>query len=243
MIPIGDDNRGRRLTPIVNWILILSNLAVFGYQIMLPMHELERFVLKYGAIPAEIVPALHAPSPEQLGTFGTLFTSMFMHGSVAHFLGNMLFLWVFGDNIEDAMGHLGYLVFYLVGGVVAAGTHIVFDPGSPVPMIGASGAISAVMGAYLLLFPTGLVRVLVFIGLPFIFAVPALVMLGLWFLTQLLAGFATLEGAGEAGGGIAFWAHIGGFVAGAVLVWFFRDPYAVERQKAIRAGRRPFARM
>jgi membrane associated rhomboid family serine protease len=243
VIPIGDDNRGRRITPLVNWLLILANLGVFIYQLTLPMGELEQFVFQYGAIPAELVSAFPSASTESLPVYGTIFTSMFMHGSIAHFLGNMLFLWVFGDNIEDAMGHVGYLLFYLAGGLSAAMAHIAFDTGSGIPMIGASGAISAVMGAYLLLFPTGMVRVLVFIGLPLIFAVPALLMLGLWFATQLLAGVAALEGAGEAAGGIAFWAHIGGFVAGAILVWFFRDPVAVQRQKAARSARRAFGRM
>jgi membrane associated rhomboid family serine protease len=243
VIPIGDDNRGRRITPLVNWLLILVNLGVFIYQLTLPMAELEQFVFEYGAIPGELVSTFPSVSTESLPVYGTIFTSMFMHGSIAHFLGNMLFLWIFGDNIEDAMGHVGYLLFYLAGGVSAAMAHIAFDTGSGIPMIGASGAISAVMGAYLLLFPTGMVRVLIFVGIPLIFAVPALMMLGLWFATQLLAGVAALEGTGEAAGGIAFWAHIGGFVAGAILVWFFRDPIAVQRQKAARSGRRAFGRM
>lgn len=243
MIPIGDDNRGRQLSPIVNWILILANLVVFVYEITLPLDELERLVYEYGAIPADIVPALQSPGLEHSSTYGTLLTSMFMHGSFAHFIGNMLFLWIFGDNIEDAMGHLNYLAFYLLGGFAAAAGHIVVDPGGVQPMIGASGAISAVLAAYLLLFPTGMVRVLIFIGLPLVFAVPALLMIGLWFVTQLMSGLASLEGAGEAAGGVAFWAHVGGFVAGAVLVWIFQDPKAVNRQKSIRAGRRPFRRI
>lgn len=243
MIPIGDDNRGRRISPLVNWLLIIANLLVFVYEITLPLGELEQFVFEHGATPAEIVPALQSPGSEQGSVYATLFTSMFMHGSFAHFIGNMLFLWIFGDNIEDAMGHVKYLVFYLLGGLAAAGAHIIVDPGSTVPMIGASGAISAVMGAYLLLFPTGMVRVLIFIGLPLIFAVPALLMIGLWFLTQFLSGLATLEGAGEVTGGVAFWAHVGGFIAGAVLVWLFQNPQAVRHQKAVRSGRRPFRRV
>lgn len=243
MLPIGDDNRGRQLTPIVNWLLILANLAVFIYQIYLPMPDLERFLWAYGAIPADLTDAFPSPSIDSLTVYSTIFTSMFLHGSILHFLGNMLFLWVFGDNIEDAMGHVGYLLFYIAGGFSAALAHIAFEIDSVVPMIGASGAISAVMGAYLLLFPGGMVRVLIFIGIPLIFSVPALLVIGMWFATQLMSGMAALEGAGEAAGGIAFWAHIGGFVAGAVLVWFFRDPYAVERQKAARSGRRAFGRM
>lgn len=243
MIPIGDDNRGRRLTPIVNWFLIVANLAVFVYQFTLPGPELEGFLFQYGAIPADLVAAFPSPSPDSFAVYSTVLTSMFMHGGIAHFLGNMLFLWVFGDNIEDAMGHIGYLLFYLAGGLSAAIAHIAFETESVIPMIGASGAISAVMGAYLLLFPTGMVRVLIFIGIPLIFSVPALLVLGLWFGAQFMSGVAALEGAGEAAGGIAFWAHIGGFIAGAILVWFFRDPYAVERQKAARSSRRAFGRM
>jgi membrane associated rhomboid family serine protease len=243
VIPIGDDNRGRRITPFINWLLILTNLGVFIYQLTLPMAELEQFVFAYGAVPAELTGAFPSVTPDSVSSYATVFTSMFMHGSIAHFLGNMLFLWVFGDNIEDAMGHIGYLFFYLAGGLSAALAHIAFDTGSAVPMIGASGAISAVMGAYLLLFPTGSVRVLVFVGIPLLFAVPALLVLGLWFVMQLMSGVAALEGAGDAAGGIAFWAHIGGFVAGAVLVWFFRDPVAVQRQKMARSRRRAFSRM
>jgi membrane associated rhomboid family serine protease len=243
VFPIGDDNRGRSITPIVNWMLILANLGVFVYQFTRPSEELHQFVFEYGAIPAELTAAFPSLSGDALAVYATIFTSMFMHGGIAHFLGNMLFLWIFGDNIEDAMGHIGYLLFYLAGGISAALAHIAFDTQSVVPMIGASGAISAVLGAYLMLFPTGTVRVLVFVGLPLIFAVPALLMLGLWFVTQFLAGVASLEGAGEATGGVAFWAHVGGFVAGVILVWFFRDPYAVARQKAARSRRRAFGRM
>jgi membrane associated rhomboid family serine protease len=243
VFPIGDDNRGRRLTPFINWLLILINLAVFGYQIMLPMADLERFIFEFGAVPGDLTTAFPSLTPEAISIYSTVFTSMFMHGSILHFGGNMLFLWVFGANIEDAMGHFGYLMFYLAGGLSAAIAHIAFEPQSMVPMIGASGAISAVMGAYLLLFPTGSIRVLVFVGIPLIFAVPALIMLGIWFATQLISGMAALEGAGDAAGGIAFWAHVGGFVAGAVLVWFFRDPAAVARQKTARSSRRAFSRL
>ncbi|MEX2425743.1 MAG: rhomboid family intramembrane serine protease, partial [Thermomicrobiaceae bacterium] len=146
MIPIGDDGRGRSLTPLINWLLLLLNLGVFIYQLTLPMFELERFVFEYGAVPADLSAILESPSTAQLSTLTTVFTSMFMHGGIAHFLGNMLFLWVFGDNIEDAMGHIGYLMFYLAGGVAASAAHVVVDPSSTIPMIGASGAISAVMG-------------------------------------------------------------------------------------------------
>lgn len=242
MIPIGDDNRGRRISPLVNISLIVANLLVFIYQITLPMTELERFVYEFGAIPADLVPAVQSPGAEQIPVYVTVFTSMFMHGGFAHFLGNMLFLWVFGDNIEDALGHVKYLLFYLLGGIAAVAGQVVVNPESATPMIGASGAISAVMAAYLVLFPTGSVRVLVFLVLPFIFFVPALVMIGVWFVLQFMAGIAALEGASDAAGGVAFWAHIGGFVAGAVLVWVFRDPGAVQRQKGARSGRRAFHR-
>jgi membrane associated rhomboid family serine protease len=242
VIPIGDDSRGRRISPVVNLSLIAINAAVFLYQISLPLQELQDFVYTYGAIPADLVAALESPSEEHVPVYATVLTSMFMHGGWAHFLGNMLFLWVFGANVEDAMGHFNYLVFYILGGVGAVAAQVFFNTESLIPMIGASGAISAVMAAYFLLFPGAWIRVLIWVGLPFIFMIPALVMIGVWFLFQLLAGIAALEVATEATGGVAYWAHIGGFIAGGVLVWIFRDPDAVRRQKAVRSGRVPLHR-
>src|SRR5690606_8236840 len=152
----------------------------------------------------------------------SIFTSMFLHGGWAHFLGNMVFLYVFGDNIEDAMGHVSYLLFYLLCGVAAAMTQILLNPASTIPMIGASGAISGVLGAYIALFPHGKVRAAVILGFFVqVVLVPAWVMLGLWFVLQLVSGVASL-GVGGDMGGVAFWAHVGGFVAGVILVWIFR---------------------
>ena len=154
----------------------------------------------------------------------TVLTSMFMHGGWFHILGNMWFLWVFGDNIEDVMGPFRFIAFYLLCGAAAAFAQILTDPSSPIPMVGASGAIGGVMGAYALLYPRAHVHTLIFLGFYITtIAVPAMFMLGYWFLIQIIGG---LPGLGSSGGGVAFWAHIGGFVAGLVLVKFFkRDDY------------------
>jgi membrane associated rhomboid family serine protease len=242
VFPIGDDSRGRRISPVINVSLIAVNAAVFLYQVSLPLPELEAFVYTYGAVPADLVAALGGPGEEHVPVYATVLTSMFMHGGWAHFLGNMLFLWVFGANIEDAMGHFNYLVFYTLGGVAAVATQVVFNSESLIPMIGASGAISAVMAAYFLLFPGAWIRVLIWFGLPFILMIPAFIMIGLWFVFQFMSGLAALEVTTEATGGVAYWAHIGGFVAGALLVWVFRDPEAVQRQKSVRSSRQRFRR-
>jgi membrane associated rhomboid family serine protease len=153
---------------------------------------------------------------------------MFLHGGWLHLLGNMWFLWVFGNNVEDSMGHGRFAAFYLVCGLVAAATQIAVNPGSAIPMVGASGAISGVMGAYIVLYPRVRVHMLVFLGI-FItrFAVPAWVMLGYWFFLQVLGGLPALA---RETGGVAFWAHSGGFVGGMVLIWLFRDPALVSRR-------------
>ena len=225
MIPIGDENAGTILKPYVNWTLIGICVAVFLYELILPPAQTEAFFMQYGAIPANIT---------HMQDLYTLLTSMFLHGGWAHLIGNMLFLFVFGDNIEDAMGHVSYLLFYLLCGIAAGLTQIVLSPTSTIPLIGASGAISGVMGAYIVLFPHGKVRALVFLGiLARSVLVPAWVMIGLWFVLQLVSGIMALGVAADIGG-VAFWAHVGGFVAGAILVWLFRDKDAVERQKATR---------
>ena len=235
MIPIGDDNSDRKLFPIINYILIAINIIVFiVYQKFgTDLH----FTYSYATVPAEIIsghdlitqptfvndpltgqsveiPGLGA-SP--LPVYLTLLTSMFMHGGIAHLLGNMLYLLVFGDNLEDRMGHLGYLVFYLVCGLLASlshvGTDYLFGENHLIPSLGASGAISGVMGGYLLLFPTRSVRVFI---LFFLTRLPAFIVLGLWILLQLANGTGYLGGS-EASG-IAYAAHIGGFLAGLLLV-------------------------
>jgi membrane associated rhomboid family serine protease len=234
VFPIGDENAGTIIKPYVNWTLIGICIAVFAYQWLLPPRQLDAFFLQYGAIPAEI---------SRMENLYTLFTSMFLHGGLMHLLGNMLFLFIFGDNIEDAMGHISYLLFYLLCGLAAGLSQIVLDLNSTIPIIGASGAISGVMGAYIVLFPHGKVRAIVLFGfIGQVVLVPAWVMIGLWFVLQLFSGFASLGAASDVGG-VAFWAHVGGFIAGAVLVWLFRDRDAVARQNAVRGQHQSWQRM
>ncbi|MFN8590709.1 MAG: rhomboid family intramembrane serine protease [Thermomicrobiales bacterium] len=226
MIPIGDENAGQVTTPVANWTLIGINIIVFLYELAVGPRGLDALFFNYGAVPANI---------SQFHNLYTLLTSMFLHGGLAHIGGNMLFLFVFGDNIEDAMGHISYVLFYLLCGIAAAVAQVLLDPTSTIPMVGASGAISGVMGAYLVLFPRGNVRAAVL--LPYfwqVLLVPSWVMIGIWFLMQLISGIGSL-GAGADSGGVAFWAHVGGFIAGTLLVWIFRDKDAVARQNAVRA--------
>jgi membrane associated rhomboid family serine protease len=233
VFPIGDENAGTSIRPYVNWTIVGICVAVFLYELALPPAQLDQFILQWGAIPANIW---------QFNDLYTVITSMFLHGGWAHIIGNMVFLLVFGDNIEDAMGHISYLLFYLLCGIAAAFLQIILDVSSTIPMIGASGAISGVMGAYIALFPQGKVRALVFFGyFGQVVLVPAWIMIGLWFLLQLFSGFISLGGSGE--GGVAFWAHVGGFIAGALLVWLFRDKDAVARQNAAREGHEPWQRV
>lgn len=232
MFPIGDENAGNSIRPYVNWALIALCVLVFAYEMILPERQLEAFFFQFGAIPAEVA---------RFQNLYTVLTSMFIHGGIAHIFGNMLFLYIFGDNIEDAMGHISYLLFYLLCGFAAAAAQILLSPNSTIPIIGASGAISGVMGAYIVLFPQGKVRALIFFGyFGQVILVPAWVMIGLWFALQLFSGFATL-GAADVGG-VAFWAHVGGFIAGAILVWLFRDKDAVARQNAVRNQHEPWQR-
>lgn len=218
MIPLHDDNPTQR-TPIVTMVLIGICSVVFLYQVNLPREAAELFAFQYGAIPAIVFG--QASLPEKAGVAFpaalTLVTSMFLHGGWMHLLGNMLYLWIFGNNIEDAMGHAKFVVFYLLSGILAALSHAVTDPSSQIPMVGASGAISAVLGAYLLLFPRAHVLVLLpAIGMT---RVAAGVVLGMWFITQLISGGMSV---GATGGGVAFFAHIGGFIAGMALIGFFK---------------------
>jgi membrane associated rhomboid family serine protease len=233
VIPIGDENAGTVIKPIVNWILIGACIVVFVFEILLPPGQLERLFFQYGVIPAEV---------SQFQDLYTLLTSMFLHGGWGHLIGNMLFLFIFGDNIEDAMGHASYLLFYLLCGIAAALTQVFLDPTSTIPVIGASGAISGVMGAYIVLFPHGRVRTIIFFGFfGQVLLVPAWVMIGIWFGLQLLGGFAAIGGGQE--GGIAFWAHVGGLIAGALLVWLFRDKESVDRQNAVRNTHQAWERL
>lgn len=210
-LPLRDENPTRRV-PVVTVLLIAANAVVFLAAAFGPA-GLEAAILRFGAMPYEIT---HPGSPawpglERVSPWLALLASMFLHGGVFHLAGNMLYLWIFGNNVEDALGPLRFLGFYLLGGVAAGLTHIALHPASRVPMIGASGAVAAVLGAYALLFPRARVHTLVFLFLFIrVVPVPAALVLGLWFLLQLLnAGM---------GGGVAWFAHIGGFLAGLVLV-------------------------
>jgi membrane associated rhomboid family serine protease len=220
MIPLRDDNP-TEITPVVTVAFILLCVLVFLYEISLPAQMNEAFVYMYGAIPAVVFGHVQLP-PEfmSLPAYGTLFSSMFLHGGWMHLIGNMLYLWIFGNNIEDVMGHGKFIVFYLLCGVLAAMSHALIDPTSEIPMVGASGAIAGVLGAYLLLFPRAQVYVIIPLGF---FSrgmyIPAVFVLGLWFLMQLFSGGMSF---GHEGGGVAFFAHIGGFIAGMVLIGLFK---------------------
>ena len=175
----------------------------------------------------------------------TIFTSMFMHGGILHIAFNMLFLWIFGNNIEDSMGRGRFVLFYLLAGIVAAYAQALLDTNATLPAIGASGAIAGVLGAYLMLFPNGNIRtVFLFVFIPFVVLIPAWIQIGLWALTQVFYGYAALDVDTRAtSGGVAYFAHIGGFVAGIILVWLFKDEDAVKRQKAARAHSHAFQRI
>ncbi len=220
MIPLKDDNP-IRITPLVTWGLIAVNVVVFFYQVSLGPNQGRAFVYEFGAIPAVISGAQSLPpSLAVIPAPLSLFTNMFLHGGWLHLIGNMWYLWIFGDNIEAAMGRIRYLVFYIFCGILASLTHVLSNLSSILPSIGASGAISGVLGAYLLIYPRA--RVLVLIPLGFftrLMYIPAGFVLGFWFFLQLLSGSLS---AGQEGGGVAFWAHIGGFIAGMLLVGLFK---------------------
>lgn len=217
MIPLHDDNPTQG-TPLVTLMLIGICIAVFLYQTNLSQQAAELFAFQYGAIPAIVFG--QASLPEEAVAIPvalTLVSSMFLHGSWMHLLGNMLYLWIFGNNIEDVMGHAKFVLFYTLSGILAALSHALTDPSSQIPMVGASGAISAVLGAYILLFPRAHVLVLLpMIGMT---RVAAGIVLGMWFVTQLISGGMSM---GAAGGGVAFFAHIGGFIAGMALIGLFK---------------------
>jgi len=234
VIPLRDDNP-HFLTPFVTIGLIVLNLvawvAVQGFG---TEPALTRSICTLGLIPGELLGLLPEGRTPQGAVCGaideplwlTLVSSMFLHGGLGHILGNMWFLWVFGNNVEDSMGHTRFFAFYLLCGVMAAVAQIIASPASPVPMVGASGAIGGVMGAYVVLYPRVPVHMIGFIGIPIFFAVPAIWMLGYWFVVQLLSGVFSV---GDSTGGVAFWAHVGGFVAGALLIGVFQDRSLVRR--------------
>ncbi|MCB1059235.1 MAG: rhomboid family intramembrane serine protease [Calditrichaeota bacterium] len=215
MIPIRDENPTSR-TPYVTIGLIALNVVVYLMQMFQPPEAQEAFIMAWGAIPSEVYAGWHE-LPSFPAAWLTLFTSMFMHGGLMHLGGNMLYLWIFGNNIEDRLGPVKFLFFYLIGGLVAALSHILFDPASNIPMVGASGAISAVLGAYMLAYPKARVVVLVWIVMIVRFIrVPAILMLGIWFFMQLSSFAGDM---GREGGGVAWLAHIGGFVAGIIMIF------------------------
>ncbi len=238
MFPIRDDNPPI-LTPYATYIIVAVNVAAWVLvQGMGTEPILSGSVCRFGLIPGELLHIVPAGARVPIGrdmvcmisdspSWFTPLTAMFMHGGWMHIIGNMWFLWIFGNNVEDAMGPGRFIVFYLLCGLAAAAMQISADPSSPIPMVGASGAIGGVMGAYIMLYPRVHVHML-FILIIYVttFAVPAWMMLGYWFLLQLVSGFASY---GQQGGGVAFWAHIGGFVAGGVLIFLFRDKELLAR--------------
>ncbi|NDF12648.1 MAG: rhomboid family intramembrane serine protease [Proteobacteria bacterium] len=234
MIPLSDDNPRNGTFPFVTVALIGICIAVFLYQIGLPAEYQQAFTYFYGAVPAEIMgrlPGQHTDNGYATGGYLSILTSMFMHGGVAHIAGNMLYLWIFGDNVEIAMGKIRYLIFYLLTGTIAALTHAYFDPTSQIPMVGASGAISGVLGAYLMLFPKANVKMLLILGFFWrLIHVPAFLVLGLWFLFQFFGIAAVRPGEG----GVAVLAHVGGFIAGMILVHLFirKDEHLFHSQKS-----------
>ena len=231
MLPLSDSDLVRRTRPIVNLTMIGLCAAVFIYELVIGATGRVIFFYQFGLIPAELVHGFHFDTLNTPGgnfdvaspvpTWMTIFTSMFVHGGWMHFAGNMLFLWVFGDNIEDRFGHLRYLLFYLAAGVAAVMLQTAINTQSEVPTIGASGAIAGVLGAYLVLFPYSRIRTLVFFFFIFFIRIPALFLLGFWFLLQFFSGIGSL-GPSAQSGGIAYWAHVGGFVLGIAVAFFYR---------------------
>jgi membrane associated rhomboid family serine protease len=226
MIPIGDDVTGHRRFALVTLALILVNVLVFRWQES-QGSGFQRIVQAFGTVPYEITHGddIGPPGPQPI--YLTLLTSMFMHANWMHLGGNMLFLWVFGDNLEDRMGPARFILFYLLCGLAASAAQIMLNPDGRIPGIGASGAIAGVMGGYLLLYPHARIRTIGRFGIIF---VPAWMMLGFWILTQILAGAAPWGG--KEMGGVAYAAHLGGFIAGLLLVHLFARGEAVPRQAA-----------
>lgn len=221
MIPLKDTNPSSRI-PIVNYLIIISCVIVFLYELSLGRYLMQFFLL-YGLVPARYFRsdiAAHFSLLEQVIPF---FSSMFLHGGWLHIIGNMWMLFIFGDNVESTLGHVRYLAFYILSGLIAALIHLITNPFSVIPTVGASGAISGVMGAYMILYPRAriltLIPIFIFIQ---IVEIPAFVFLGLWFFLQFYSGALSLLAGGSQVGGVAWWAHIGGFIGGIVLLRFFR---------------------
>jgi len=206
MLPIGDDDSGRRTVPLVTYALIVMNVLFFFVE----LNGGDAFIMKWAFVPSRFL-------ANPAGDFQTIFTSMFMHAGWVHLGGNMLYLWIFGDNVEDRFGHGKFIIFYLLCGVAATFAQLAFSTGSNVPNLGASGAIAGVLGSYILMFPQGRVRVLQ--GQQVI-QVSALIVIGLWIVLQLFSGIGSIAGAADSG--VAYMAHVGGFAAGFVLTFLFR---------------------
>lgn len=213
--PIGDDQVHGGHRPFFSYLFLALNVLAFLYEISLPYDTLNNFTAFFGATPDKF---LHGEA------LFTLITSLFLHGGWMHLLGNMLFLWVFADNIEGTIGNLRFLVFYLAGGVAATLFHGLINPSSSLPLIGASGAISAILGAYLVMFPHSKIKVLILI-LFTSFRIPALAFLGIWIINQFIDGYGSLGAVSAEGEGIAYWAHIGGFLFGVTVGFFARKTY------------------
>jgi membrane associated rhomboid family serine protease len=235
VIPLRDANPTRR-APIITLLLIGLCFVVFAYELGILADSgeegLNRFFLQYGVVPHDVTAAFDKgdlASPAILA----IFTSMFLHGGWVHILGNMLYLWIFGNNVEDRLGRIPFLLFYFVGGVAAAVTQIEIDPTSSAPLVGASGAIAAALGAYLVLYPGARILSLVFLGFFYqLIEVPALVVLGFWFILQLIDGLGSLGGS-NAQGGVAFFAHVGGFVLGVIVGLLIRGRGSGPRLAAV----------
>jgi membrane associated rhomboid family serine protease len=210
--PIGDTNIQSNVKPYLTYLLIGINVLVFLFEFSLPSQQLNGFIFEYGSIPVEITRGQD---------LFTLFTCMFLHGGWMHLIGNMLFLWVFGDNIEATIGYFKYLLFYIGGGIVASLTHSLLSPMSQVPTVGASGAIAACLGAYLVMFPKSKIKIL-FVVFMSTFTVSAIYFLGFWILQQLVSGVGSLSAVTTDTSGVAYWAHIGGFVFGVVCGFLFK---------------------
>jgi membrane associated rhomboid family serine protease len=233
MIPIGDSVRARTF-PYVNIAIISANFLVFFYEVGFASN-INKLFFDWAVVPAELTDYLDNPGAHSLRVLFTPVTAMFLHGGWFHIMGNMIFLWVFGDNVEDALGHLHYLAFYFLCGIAAAAAQVWVDSSSLMPMLGASGAIAGVLGAYLVLYPRATIAALI---MPFFFwtaYVPAFLLIGFWFFLQLLNGVASIGYAVGASEGVAWWAHLGGFSAGFLLLWLFRP-----RRPSAKIGQRPW---
>ena len=224
LIPIGDYDPPRQRFHLIVWVLLLANIGVFLYQIRLGEERFITYVYQYGAIPYELTNNVDIPPLIDFPIWVTIFTSMFMHGGLLHLGSNMLFLWIFGDNIEAALGRVRFVLFYLLCGLGALAAQVFIDTDATTPMVGASGAIAGILAAYLVLFPHGQVRVVAFfVIIPLLFRMPAIIVIGLWIMTQIMAGYFSLSPvASEFSGGVAYIAHIGGFATGLYLILLWR---------------------